>query len=205
MILADDGSTDGTANLFGRAVATLAAGPARFRYLRLPHRGKGGAVRAGVFAATGDPIMFFDSDLSIPLDLVDAFLAALADGADIAVASRYVPGSTQHRPWWRRLMGTAFRACVHLVVPVDVRDTQCGGKAYTAAVARDLFQRSRLDSFAFDAEVLFLARRSRYRVREIPFHLEQGRVTSVNFVLDTPKMLRDLVVIRLGAMTGRYR
>lgn len=205
MILADDGSTDGTANTFGQVVAAIGAGRARFRYLRLPHRGKGGAVRAGVFTAAGDPIMFFDSDLSIPLDLVDAFLAALAGGADIAVASRYVVGSSQHRPWWRRLMGTVFRACVHLIVPVDVSDTQCGGKAYTAAAARDLFRRSRLDSFAFDAEVLFLARRLGYRVREVPFHLEQGRVTSVNFVLDTPKMLRDLFVIRLGAMTGRYR
>ena len=102
-------------------------------------------------------------------------------------------------------MGRAFRACVHLIVPVAVRDTQCGGKCYTAEAARDLFSRSRLDSFSFDAEVLFLARRAGYRVSEIPFSLTQDRVTSINFVLDAPKMLRDLFVIRLNALRGVYR
>ncbi len=205
VIVADDGSTDGTADAFGQTVLSLAAGPVRFRYLRLPHRGKGGAVRAGVFAAEGDPIMFFDSDLSIPLDLVDTFRAEIARGADVAVASRYVPGSTERRPWWRRVMGVVFRACVHLIVPVDVSDTQCGGKAYTAEAARDLFRRSHLDSFAFDAEILFLARRMEYRVREVPFHLTQDRVTSINFMRDVPRMLRDLFAIRIDALLGRYR
>jgi dolichyl-phosphate beta-glucosyltransferase len=87
---------------------------------------------------------------------------------------------------------------------VDVRDTQCGGKAYTAEAAQDLFARSRLDGFAFDAEVLFLARRAGYRVREIPFTLVQDRVTSIDFLADTPRMLRDLVLIRLRAIRGEY-
>jgi dolichyl-phosphate beta-glucosyltransferase len=93
---------------------------------------------------------------------------------------------------------------VHLLVPVDVRDTQCGGKAYTAEAAKDLFARSRLDGFSFDAEVLFLARRAGYRVREIPFTLVQDHVTSINFVYQAPRMLRDLFIIRFNAMLGRY-
>ena len=148
--------------------------------------------------------MFFDADLSIPLSLVHPFREAIEAGADIAVASRYAPGSTNRRPWWRQAMGDVFRTCVHLIVPVDVRDTQCGGKAYRAAVAKDLFARSLLDSFSFDAEVLFIARRRGHRVREIPFHLDQDRVTSINFLRDAPRMLRDLFVIRLNAMRGRY-
>ena len=108
------------------------------------------------------------------------------------------------RPWWRSLLGIVFRRLVHLLVPVDVRDTQCGGKAYTAEAAKELFARSRLDGFTFDAEVLFLARRSGYRVREIPFTLIQDRVTSIQFLSETPRMLRDLVLIRMNAALGRY-
>jgi dolichyl-phosphate beta-glucosyltransferase len=186
-------------------VNTLSHGHLQYRLLQLPHRGKGGAVRAGVNAAHGDPIVFLDSDLTIPVEMVDRFVRALNEGADIAIASRFVKGSVIRRPWWRRLMGRSFRRLVHLIVPVDVKDTQCGGKAYTAEAAKDLFARSRLDGFSFDAEVLFLARRAGYRVKEIPFTLIQDRVTSINFVYDAPKMLRDLVLIRVNAMLGRYR
>jgi glycosyl transferase family 2 len=157
-----------------------------------------------VRVAKGDPIIFLDSDLTIPVDIIDKFVRALADGVDIAVASRYIAGSVVRRPWWRSLLGIVFRRLVHLLVPVDVADTQCGGKAYTAEAAKELFARSRLDGFSFDAEVLFLARRSGYRVREIPFTLVQDRVTSISFLKETPRMLRDLVLIRTNALLGRY-
>jgi dolichyl-phosphate beta-glucosyltransferase len=175
-----------------------------FKVLHLPHKGKGAAVRAGIIAAQGDPIAFLDADLTIPVEIIDLFYSALATGADIAVASRYVPGSIVDRPWWRNMMGDVFRAAVHLVVPTDIRDTQCGGKMYTAEAAKDLFARQRLDGFAFDAEVLFLAKRGGYRVREIPFALHQRKDTRVDFLVDTPKMFRDLFRIRLNAMRGRY-
>jgi dolichyl-phosphate beta-glucosyltransferase len=161
-------------------------------------------VREGVRVAKGDPIIFLDSDLTIPVEIVDKFLRAISDGADVAIASRYVPGSVVRRPWWRSLLGVVFRRCVHLLVPVGVSDTQCGGKAYTAEAAKDLFRRSRLHGFTFDAEVLFLARRAGYRVREIPFTLIQDRVTSISFIRETPRMLRDLFLIRLNALRGRY-
>lgn len=149
--------------------------------------------------------MFLDADLTIPVEIIDQFLRAIDEGADIAIASRYVPGSVVRRPWWRRFMGTAFRACVRLLVPTGVEDTQCGGKAYTAEAAKDLFLRQRLKGFAFDAEVLFLARRARYRVREIPFALTQDHETSINFATQAPRMLRDLVRIRVNDALGRYR
>ena len=204
IIVADDGSTDATPKVFAEAVTSLPRKGLDYRYLGLPHRGKGGAVRAGIMAAKGDPIVFLDADMTIPVDIIDAFMRALGDGADIAIASRYVPGSVVRRPWWRSLLGIVFRACVHLLVPVKVRDTQCGGKAYTAEAAKDLFARSRLDGFTFDAEVLYLAGRAGYRVREIPFRLVQDRVTSIDFLAETPRMLRDLVVIRMNALLGRY-
>ena len=185
-------------------MAALPHGGLTYRYLPLPHRGKGSAVRAGVGSATGDPIVFLDADLTIPVDIIDKFLRAIDEGADIAIASRYVPGSVVRRPWWRRFIGDAFRACVRALVPTDVQDTQCGGKAYTAEAAKDLFLRQRLHGFAFDAEVLFLARRARYRVREIPFALVQDHETSINFAAQAPRMMRDLIRIRLNDMLGRY-
>jgi dolichyl-phosphate beta-glucosyltransferase len=204
IILADDGSTDATADMFHRAKLAHGHLGLGFKVLRLPHRGKGAAVRAGVEAATGDPIVFLDADLTIPVEIIDLFIGALDSGADIAIASRYVPGSVVDRPWWRRVMGDVFRAVVHLLVPTDIKDTQCGGKMYTAEAAKDLFARQRLNGFAFDAEVLFLARRAGYRVREIPFALRQYGETRIDFLADTPKMLRDLFIIRLNAMRGLY-
>ena len=205
IIVADDGSTDATPRVFADAMSTLSRSHVSYRLLQLPHRGKGAAVREGVRAAKGDPIVFLDSDLTIPVDIIDRFVRALDQGADAAIASRYVPGSIVKRPWWRNLLGVVFRRCVHLLVPVSVKDTQCGGKAYTAEAAKDLFAKSRLDGFSFDAEVLFLANRGGYRVKEIPFTLVQDRVTSIDFVAQAPRMLRDLIVIRLNAMRGRYK
>ncbi|HEV2251243.1 MAG TPA: glycosyltransferase family 2 protein, partial [Candidatus Limnocylindria bacterium] len=100
---------------------------------------------------------------------------------------------------------TVFRIAVHAIVPIDVSDTQCGGKMYTAEAAKDLFRRSRLDGFAFDAEVLFIARQRGYRVVETPVEIHQRARTSVSFLRDTPAMLRDLVRIRWNSLRGRYR
>jgi len=204
VIVADDGSTDATPKVFAQAVASLPRVHLEYRLLQLPHHGKGAAVREGVRVARGDPIVFLDSDLTIPVDILDRFVHALNDGVDIAVASRFVPGSVVKRPWWRSLLGIVFRRCVHLLVPVDVKDTQCGGKAYTAEAAKDLFARSRLDGFSFDAEVLFLARRAGYRVREVPFTLVQDGASSINFLGQAPRMLRDLIRIRANDVFGRY-
>ena len=205
IIVADDGSTDGTAAAYATAVEGLPRAQLRYRYLELDHRGKGAAVRAGVREAAGDPIVFLDSDLTIPVETIDQFIRALADGADIAVASRYVPGSIVDRPWWRVAMGWIYRTAVHAIVPIDVNDTQCGGKMYTAEAAKDLFGRGMLDGFAFDAELLFIARRRGYRVIEIPVVIHQRAETSISFLKDTPAMLRDLVRIRWNGLRGRYR
>jgi dolichyl-phosphate beta-glucosyltransferase len=190
--------------VYAAAVEDLPRAQVRYRYLELAHRGKGSAVRAGVAAASGDPVVFLDADLTIPVETVDAFLQALQDGADVVVASRYVPGSIVDRPWWRVVMGWVYRTAVHAVVPIDVNDTQCGGKMYTAEAATDLFGRSTLDGFAFDAEVLFIARRRGYRVVETPVRIHQRAHTSVSFLRDTPAMLRDLAIIRWNALRGRY-
>ncbi|CAN5252580.1 glycosyltransferase family 2 protein [soil metagenome] len=205
IIVADDGSTDDTALACGTAATELGRSGIDLRYLPLPHRGKGAAVRDGILHASGDPIAFLDADLSIPVAILSRFCAAIEAGADIAIVSRYVSCSRVQHPPLRRAMGSSFRAVVHAAVPTGVRDTQCGGKAYTAEAARDLFSRQRLDGFAFDAEVLFLARRAGYRVTEVPFTLKQEHDTSIDLLSDAPRMLADLVRIRASSALGRYR
>ena len=205
IIVADDGSRDDTRRVVGEAVAESSPGRVEIRYLPLSHRGKGAAVRAGMLHARGDPVAFLDADLSIPADVLERLYAALRDGADIAVASRYVPGATVKRPLLRRAMSNVYRWLVRSIVPTGLNDTQCGGKAYTAEAARALFSRQTLPGFAFDAEILFLARRLGYRVVEVPFALVQPRATSTHLLRDAPRMVRDLLLIRWRAARGAYR
>lgn len=204
IIVVCDGSRDGTEQI----VAALARECCRLRLISYPgNRGKGFAVRTGVTAARGRFVMFIDADLTVPISIVPEFLGALQDGYDIAIASRRHPSSSATAPLSRRrqLMGQIFSWFVRRLVIGDLRDTQCGGKAYRGEVGQHLFDRQRIDHFSFDAEVLYLAKRHNYRVKEVPFviqHAPSG--SSIQPMRDSLVMLRDLVRIRLNALQGRY-
>lgn len=203
ILAVDDGSTDDTAAVIAAAVA---ADPALRAAGYVTNRGKGHAVRTGMLAARGEYLMFTDADLSIPLSITADFLSALRGDYDIAIASRWHPASKNAvpPPPARRAMGAIFRWCVRRLVISDVRDTQCGCKAYRAETARYLFSRSRIDRFSFDAEVIFLAARAGYRIKEVPFVLHYSPGSSVRPVRDSLLMLRDLGRIRINALRGVY-
>lgn len=203
IIVVDDGSTDNTAEI----LAGAAASDPHLRAIGYaPNRGKGCAVRTGMLAAEGEYHIFIDADLSIPVEIVADMLVALRSGHDIAIASRWHPASSKAvpPPLPRRVMGSVFRWCVHRLVISDVRDTQCGCKAYRADVSRRLFSLSQIDRFSFDAEVIFLAGRLGYRIREVPFSLRHVPGSSVRPVRDSLLMLRDLLRIRANALRGSY-
>ena len=133
-------------------------------------------------------------------------LTALDDGYDIAVASRRHPDSVVAIPSLkRRVMGRGFRWLVSTLLVRGVSDTQCGGKAYRAEVARVLFARQRIDHFSFDAEVLFLAERAGYRIKETPVKIHHRDGSSIRPVRDAARMTLDLMRIRLFALRGLYR
>ncbi|MGN6361546.1 MAG: dolichyl-phosphate beta-glucosyltransferase [Thermomicrobiales bacterium] len=204
VIVIDDGSSDDTAAI----VTRIAEDYPQLRLISYQSNcGKGHAVRTGVQAARGPYIMFTDADLSIPVTITAELLAALTTGDyDLAIASRWHPDSTiaVPPPMPRRLMGSVFRWCVRRLVTSDVRDTQCGCKAYRAEVARHLFGLSQIERFSFDAEVIFLAHRAGYRIQEVPFALHYHHGSSVRPARDAILMLRDLVRIRLRAAHGGY-
>jgi dolichyl-phosphate beta-glucosyltransferase len=199
----DDGSRDETV---AQAAQACARRP-RVRVLRRPRNGgKGSAVRTGVLAARGEVVMYLDADLSIPISIIDEFLVRLGAGHEIVVASRYLPGSrTAGGPVVRAVMSLLYRSLVRHLLTAQFTDTQCGAKAYRREVALELFHRQRLDGFAFDAEVLYLASRRGLRVAEVPFTLEASRRSTVRLLEHSLGMIVDLVRVRLNDVLGRYK
>jgi dolichyl-phosphate beta-glucosyltransferase len=172
VLVVDDGSTDDTADLV--RVRPEAKGtreqPARLRVLTVPHRGKGAAVRAGMLAGEGDLLLFADADMATPPDEIPKLIAALED-ADLALGSRIqLDGSDKRasQPLPRRLLGKVFHTFASMWAIGPVQDSQCGFKGFSRSVARDLFSMQQLTSFAFDVEVIYLARRRGYRMAIVP-------------------------------------
>jgi dolichyl-phosphate beta-glucosyltransferase len=150
--------------------------------------------------------MYIDSDLSIPISIAAEFAACISAGADIAIASRYLPGSDAGsvRPA-RRLLSAAYRQLAALILGTRFSDLQCGAKAFQRAVALQLFQRQRLPGFSFDAEVLYLAAQAGWRVAEVPFTLNISKYSSVRLVVASTTMFLDLFRIRLNDVRGIYK
>jgi dolichyl-phosphate beta-glucosyltransferase len=171
VLVVDDGSVDGTADLVrGRPEAAGSIAGVTLSVLTVPHGGKGAAVRAGMLAATGDLVVFTDADMATPPDQLPVLVDRL-DGHDVALGSRIQPDGSDMRatqPGYRRLLGKAFHVLASLWVVGPVQDTQCGFKGFTRAAAQDLFERQRITSIVFDVELIYLARRRRYRLAIVP-------------------------------------
>ena len=197
VVVVDDGSPDAT------AAAAEAAGA---RVVRLPaNRGKGAAVRAGVLDARGRTVAFTDADLAYdPAHLV-ALLERVEEGWDVVVGNRWHRGSSADvQPLLRRASSRLFNLLTATVLLGQWRDTQCGLKAFRADVARSLFERTRLDGFAFDVEVLHLVERDRWTLTEIPVTVAHDERSTVRVGADAVAMVRDLLRVRRWAAEGLY-
>ena len=212
VIVADDGSEDATPSI----AAEWSRREARLRHLRLPHRGKAAAVREGILASHGRMVIFTDADLSTPIEYLEPACALLEDGWDIVIGSR--EGAEARRigePLHRHLMGRVFNRIVQLLVVPGVEDTQCGFKGFRAEVARDLFGHSRLYHngarpargplvTGFDVEILYLARRRGYRLAVLPVIWRHVEGSKVRPGIDSIIMLRDVVMVWVNGLRGRY-
>ncbi len=179
VMVVDDGSSDSTIALVEARPEGAAGGPpgATLRVLRVPHGGKGAAVRAGMLASTADLIVFADADMATPPDQLPLLVAALADH-DVALGSRIQPDGSDMRasqPPYRRMLGQVFHVLASVWVVGPVKDTQCGFKGFTRAAAHDLFERQRITSIVFDVELIYLARRRGYRLAIVPIRWSDKR------------------------------
>lgn len=200
----DDGSIDGTAAI----VASVARDDWRVTLQREPHRGKGGAVRAGMLALAGRAELCFlcDADLSMPVRELSRFLDKVPRDCDIAIGSR--EGESARRvgePFYRHAMGRVFNALVRKSVLPGIHDTQCGFKMFTARAARAVFSAATIPGWAFDIEVLAIARTQGWRICEVPIEWHYGTESKVAPVRDSYRMLRDLWTIHANTRRGIYR
>ncbi len=196
VIVVDDGSTDGTV---GVAQGWNRDGPGEpaLRVLTIAHRGKGGAVRAGIAHARGRIVGYCDVDMSAGPVALGRLLETVRAGADVAIASRGLRESVLvvRQPWYREQAGRLFNLVLRKVTGVPYRDTQCGMKLFRAEAAREIFRHQRVDGFAFDAEVVLLADRLGFKVAELPVTWSHDSRSKLSFARDGVDMLTDIVRI----------
>jgi glycosyltransferase involved in cell wall biosynthesis len=199
LVVVDNGSVDGTAD----TVAELAeSGPVALHLINCGRRGKGAAVRHGILSSNARYVGFSDADLATPIETLDMVRPLLEAGAPIVIGSRRAPGAryVQTQPVSRRLGAVGFRLLSSLVVP-SVADTQCGFKFFQRPVAQELFSRTTLGGFAFDVELLALARERGIPIHEVPVQWSEREGSTFRPLRDGLTSAAD--VIRVAARLGR--
>jgi dolichyl-phosphate beta-glucosyltransferase len=197
IIVVDDGSTDNTRQV----AADYKSEITNLKVIGYPiNKGKGYALRQGVFASAGDMVLLTDADLSTPIDELGRLLPLITGQEyDVVIGSRALQSSKilKKQPWWRQGMGKIFNRIVGLLVLDDFSDTQCGFKLFSDKAARNLFKYARVNRCAYDVEILAQAKERGYRILEVPVKWVNSPASKVNPIFDSMQMLFDLVKIRL--------
>ena len=170
--------------------------------------GKGKVVKDGILRSTGEIVMFLDADLAIPIESIPKFLAATQQGYDLAIASRFVPGLIVTKPvlWYRKLMERVFRLLRMVIINnYTVQDTQCGFKMFTRRAAMEIFPLTTIERFAFDAEIIYIATKKNYKIKELPITLQNPVRSSIRIFRDSWNMFSDLLKIRKNNLLGKYK
>jgi dolichyl-phosphate beta-glucosyltransferase len=204
IVVVDDGSKDNTCDV-------VMAHMEKIQGLRLvrqtPNRGKGAAVRLGMLQARGQIRVMCDADGSMPADELPKLLTPITHGgAEIAIGSRYAEGAKTDvkQPFYRVLWSRLCNRVIQKSLVPGVRDTQCGFKAFTAEAARDLFRYGRIDGWAFDLEILALARRRGFSIAEVGVEWKDDGRSRVNPLKDMWKVIREAMTIRRNLKAGVY-
>lgn len=203
VIVVNDGSRDNTAEI----VKSFAAKNPILRLVENPgNRGKGYSVRNGMLNARGEILLFSDADLSSPIEEAPKLLAALDQGADIAIGSRWLRSETQtqRQPLHRQLFGRIFNLLLRLTLGLKFKDTQCGFKAFKQPAARIIFPLQKIERWGFDPEILFLARKFGFKVKEIPVVWGHSGGTRINPLVDGARMFQEMLRVRWYDLSGEY-
>ena len=201
VVIVENGSADDTVGV-ARQYAE------RFPYIRFYQetaRGKGLAVRRGMFEAQGRYRFICDADLSMPIEEIAKFLPPALDGYDVAIASREVPGAVRYdEPWYRHAIGRIFNLLIRLIAVRGFEDTQCGFKSFRDEIAEDLFSVQMLNGIGFDVELLFIAQKRGYKVVEVPIHWYYSAESRMRLVRDSLRAMAELFTIRRNWRRGVY-
>jgi dolichyl-phosphate beta-glucosyltransferase len=212
LILADDGSDDGTAE----HLAAFAGSHEGVRYLALPHRGKGPTVLEALRQSKGEYRLFSDFDQATPLSEIEKLFPFVEKGMDIVIGSREVQGSERKRePLHRHIMGKGFNFFVNLIAINGIHDTQCGFKLFSKEACQKLIDKvvvysgngSMTGAFtgAFDVELLYLAKKYKFKIAEVPINWTYAKTDRVDPIKDSLRMLIDIIHIRLADLQGKYK
>jgi len=200
VIIVENGSSDRTLNVAQEFSATHK----NFQVMQ-SERGKGAAVRRGMLEAKGEYCFMCDADLSMPVDEISKFIPPALEGFDIAIASREAKGAVRYNePPYRHFGGRGINFIIQLFILPGLNDTQCGFKCFRAEVAKDIFKYQTLHGWSFDIELLYIARRRGYRVKEVPIHWYHFSDSKVSALRDAVRMIQDIFRIHANAWRGKY-
>ncbi len=203
VLVVNDGSTDNT----GAIVEHWMSRHDNLHLIANPgNRGKGYSVRNGLLQARGEIVMFTDADLSAPMEEAERLFAAIESGADVAIGSRWLERGRQtiHQPLYRQFFGRCFNAITRSVMGLPFADTQCGFKAFRRSTAQVIFRLQRIERWGFDPELLFIARKLGYKIREVPVTWGHDERSRMSYLKDGLKMLEEMAFIRWNSLIGRY-
>jgi glycosyltransferase involved in cell wall biosynthesis len=203
IIVVNDGSRDNTAEI----VRTFAAKDRALRLLENPgNRGKGYSVRNGMLNARGRLVLFSDADLSSPIEEAPKLFEALEKGADIAIGSRWLRAETQtqRQPLHRQLFGRIYNLILRITLGLKFKDTQCGFKAFRRPAVQAIFPLQKIERWGFDPEILFLARKFKFKVQEVPVVWGHSGGTRINPLVDGSRMVMEMLRVRWYDLKGKY-
>jgi glycosyltransferase involved in cell wall biosynthesis len=203
VLVIDDGSKDDTVQIVERWMALHP----RLHLVKNPgNRGKGYSVRNGLLQAAGDIVMFTDADLSAPMEEASRLIDAIYSGCDVAIGSRWMDRTRQtiHQPLYRQFFGRCFNWITRTIMGLPFKDTQCGFKAFRREAAQIIFRLQTIERWGFDPEILFIARKLKYTIREVPVTWGHDERSRMSYLKDGMKMLEDMGTIRANSLAGRY-
>ena len=196
VIVVDDGSRDDT--VLKSQESSLALDGKLKVVKNGINRGKGFSVKNGILNSSGEYILISDADMSTPIQEVEKLLKHIKDGNDVVIGSRSIQGSDirVYQPWYRQIMGKTFNLFVKTLLFRGINDTQCGFKLFRGDVARNIAQKMRIEGFCFDVEMLYLAKKSGFKVKEIGVVWENSPDSRVTVVNSSLNMFFDLFKIK---------
>jgi dolichyl-phosphate beta-glucosyltransferase len=209
ILFVDDGSTDNTVKI----AEEFAKKHSNFTVLKEPHRGKAGTVIAGVLKSQGEVVLFTDTDQATPIDQVEKILPKFKSGYEVVIGSR---SGREGAPLVRKVMAYGFSLLRLLILRLPYKDTQCGFKAFTSNSSREIFRRLQIFdaknknfgasvTAGFDLEILYVARKLKFKIAEVPVDWHHKEGTKVDPIKDSIEGLRDLIKVRMNASFGKYK